>query len=164
MSSNQNASTRRGPKVRGTCNAGHVTERYADAGRVTWAGPCAKDGCDLTVRARRVPASRSAAAKDDPTPEPADDNGRSVTVKEVDYAQPQPKRQRQHAPRVVNDEPGDADAGEPAAPVEPAVQRGDDAPEPAGHVEPAAPVVGDTRHAPERRPRRRWAFRSPLDR
>lgn len=50
--------------MRGTCKAGHVTERLAEADRVTWVGPCSNDGCDLNVRCKRVSTAESSDDKE----------------------------------------------------------------------------------------------------
>jgi hypothetical protein len=70
-----------GVLVRGSCAAGHVTETNAAGRRVTWEGTCATDGCDLPVKARRVPGDRVA-----PPPDPAAGDGADshVTVVRVD--------------------------------------------------------------------------------
>lgn len=69
-------------QVRGSCAVGHVTEVTADKGRTTWQGPCAHDGCDLPVKARRIPRDRVPAA---PPPAAAGD-GSTRVVRIADYA------------------------------------------------------------------------------
>lgn len=77
--------------MRGVCRNGHTTEATSAKGRVTAEVPCSASGCDLTVKARRIPA----AAKTKPAPAPADDatpakpaaKGRFTPV-EVTYAKP----------------------------------------------------------------------------
>jgi hypothetical protein len=55
-----------GARVRGTCKAGHVTERLAEADRLTWTGPCSNDGCDLNVRCKRVSTVETSDDKEKP--------------------------------------------------------------------------------------------------
>ena len=63
-----------GARVRGECKDGHVTERMAPAGRITWSGECSEEGCELPVKCKRIPG---AAAKEIKESEP--DTGSRVT-------------------------------------------------------------------------------------
>lgn len=58
--------------VRGICTAGHVVERRAHRGRLTWTGPCPAEGCGLPVVARRTAAALAAlrARHVGPPPDP----------------------------------------------------------------------------------------------
>ena len=51
--------------MRGTCKNGHVTEREAAPGRVTWSGKCEEPGCELEVRAKRIPTTEESKKKDE---------------------------------------------------------------------------------------------------
>jgi hypothetical protein len=85
-----------GARVRGTCKAGHVTERLAGADRITWTGPCSNDGCDLNVRCKRVSTAES-----------SDDKEKTKSrVRRVESYERPSKRARVADKRVGTDEPG----------------------------------------------------------
>lgn len=98
--------------VRGVCRNGHTTEATSAKGRVTAEVPCSAPGCDLTVKARRIPA----AAKTKPAPAPADDatptkpatKGRFTPV-EVTYAKP---ADRPADPGPEHEQPGPEQPGD----------------------------------------------------
>lgn len=99
-------------RVRGTCKAGHTTEARSDPGRVTWEGTCSTEGCELPVKARRMPRERpevSAPA----TPAPAEDVD-DPKLRKVSYGAPQPKpRGTARTAAAAERKPGDP--AQPAA-------------------------------------------------
>src|SRR6185437_2378752 len=126
-------------RVRGTCREGHVTEATSAPGRVTWEGSCSHEGCDLPVKARRMPG-RVAAPVDSgtpgqgsppasPTPEtpPAKPAGR---LRRVRYDIQPDQLPREPDPEPEQPAGGDAGGGGAAAPARP------------------VPVVRSARHKP----------------
>src|SRR3954454_17878100 len=143
----------RSVRVRGTCKSGHITETTSAPGRVRWEGSCATPGCDLEVRASRVPAETPAAKATDAVPVPADNDsndphrGREVTS----YGQQRSSRaRREHRPAP---QPAPA-AAEPAEPVLPDADGG------GGGGQPGDAGVGDSGGAR----RRRIGFRRAVER
>jgi hypothetical protein len=67
-----------GAKVRGTCKDGHVTEVVAGPRRITATVPCSFEGCERTVRCKRIPASESGEPSEKKE-EPASKRGPKVT-------------------------------------------------------------------------------------
>src|SRR6185437_12121294 len=130
-------------RVRGTCGEGHVTEATSAPGRVTWEGQCSHEGCDLPVKARRMPGRaaappadsgppRSSAGGAPPETPPARPAGRLKRVRYDVQPDPEPRR---------DDAAGGGDAGG-AGPTAAA-------PRPAGGAPRQQPVRGRGRPEPD---------------
>jgi hypothetical protein len=99
-------------RVRGTCDAGHVTEAVSDPGRVRWEGPCAHDGCELTVKAKRIPGST--AKPEDVRTAGATDPADPLAVHEVEAWDDSAGLEFDDAPAGAT---GDAEPARPAKPA-----------------------------------------------
>jgi len=153
-------------RVRGTCSRGHITETKSDPGRVTWHGPCATEGCDELVYAKRVPRDVRPPEVDGAQEPPAADN--DDDVREVSFDVPQPKRPAGREPALPEPDPEPAGEPEDGPAVQPALGAVPvvlDEPEP--RPEPqrrrtAGELVAGRRSRPAR-PGPATVFRHPLD-
>lgn len=122
-----------GIKVRGSCRNGHVTEATSNPGRLTWEGPCSHEGCDLNLRAKRIPRDEVPA----PLPAGADAGSTTRVVRITDYdatagpddagglvvadIAPEPAREPEHRPTDdTGSNRGPARGAGPADPIDPA--------------------------------------------